>query len=224
MRKTPVQPWGDSMTRGDGSTDSNGYRLPLLQLAIADRKEIVLVGGVQTGTFSDNWHEGYSGAGIATTQVNSRPTRLLMQPEWILMLSSINNLFGAATVAALVTAFGVAQDELWDFASHAIPGGVNNVGGGASLHGSTLRGVVVSTLLRCPFDPAAAAKAVAYNGLLPGLVATQQAMGRNVILADGYAAVGTNISGDGVHPDDVGYAALARCFWDAMKAFVRTTT
>jgi lysophospholipase L1-like esterase len=63
---------------------------------------------------------------------------------------------------------------------------------------------------------------VIYNGMLPGLVATHQAAGHRVQFYDmrqkvNPANAATLIGGDGVHPNQAGYNAIASGWFDAMK-------
>jgi hypothetical protein len=63
---------------------------------------------------------------------------------------------------------------------------------------------------------------VIYNGLLPGLVASHQAAGHRVQFYDMRQKVNptnaaTLIGGDGVHPNQAGYNAIASGWLDAMK-------
>jgi lysophospholipase L1-like esterase len=56
-----IMPLGDSITRGVGSTNSNGYRKPLY-LALADAGyNFDFVGGQTAGDFQDLNHEGHGG-------------------------------------------------------------------------------------------------------------------------------------------------------------------
>ena len=63
---------------------------------------------------------------------------------------------------------------------------------------------------------------VIYNGMLPGLVANHQAAGHRVQFYDmrqkvNPANAATLIGGDGVHPNQAGYNAIASGWFDAMK-------
>lgn len=71
-------------------------------------------------------------------------------------------------------------------------------------------------------DPAQNVKVDAFNAAIPGIVAAQQAAGRNVTLVDQHAAFAANPNfatewlADRLHPTDPGYAVLASNWFNAL--------
>lgn len=210
-----VAPVGDSMTAGSQSTpavQSAGYRWVLEQLAIAAGRRIKFVGTQAAGSFANNWHEGYPGQDIPSIQTSSGAGRGAMQPEGVLLLDGINTLTTATTAGAAAALYTAQLNELYDRSAHALPpGGM-----------PTLQWVICSTVLRYQFDLVAVnLKVVDFNrNFLPGVIAAQRALGRDVVLVDGYS-IATSIGADNIHPDDVGYTQLAGAFWTQLQPRLR---
>ena len=56
-----IMPLGDSITRGNHSTDVNGYRRDLKDLLVSSGYDVNFVGTQEDGTFVDKQHEGHTG-------------------------------------------------------------------------------------------------------------------------------------------------------------------
>jgi lysophospholipase L1-like esterase len=56
-----IMPLGDSITLGDKSTSTNGYRLTVANLFSSAGLPFDLVGSLKNGTIPDNDHEGHGG-------------------------------------------------------------------------------------------------------------------------------------------------------------------
>lgn len=197
-----VMPLGNSQTAGSQSTaalQSAGYRWVLQQLAAAAGKAIAFVGSQATGSFTNNNHEGYAGVHVDGVRTNSLNARVQSAPEIIIFdgptVDFVTDGSSAATVAALYT---TALNEIWDRQAHAAPGG-----------GNTLRSVICCSTLIYPNDLVTInPRIITFNTtLLPGIIAAQQALGRDCVLLDVYASV--HIGADLLHPDDVGYTQWA---------------
>jgi len=197
---TVIMSVGDSITSGTGSTaalQSAGYRYLLDVACTAIGAPIKFIGSQVLGTFANNLNEGWPGLATDNIRISSQAARRIQQPEIILAAPGTNDLAVISnniTPAQLLPIYTTFLNELWDYQAHAIPGG-----------GSTLRAVLVSTLLKRPDDLAVTnARVIDWNtNYLPPLVAAQSALGRTTIIVDGYNVV-SNFS-DNIHPNDAGY-------------------
>ena len=195
--RTLVMPIGDSITAGTGSTgslNSAGYRSIMNDTATSFGRSIKFVGSQNIGTFTNNACEGYPGATTATIQASSLAPQMGGEPDIILSAPGTNDLGGGATAAQLDTIYTTYLNSLWDRAAH-YPG-----------RQSPLRAVICSTILKRNDDLVVLnPKVIDFNtNHLPAIVANQVALGRDVVLVDGYTAV-TSFSVDNIHPNDAGY-------------------
>ena len=66
-----------------------------------------------------------------------------------------------------------------------------------------------------------------YNSAMPGLVSARTAMGRHLVLVDMYGEFTKNSSyktalmGDGLHPNDAGYALMGQVWYDAIEPYLK---
>jgi lysophospholipase L1-like esterase len=76
--------------------------------------------------------------------------------------------------------------------------------------------VVLSTL---PPNANTAANALinTYNAALPGVVKGFTDAGRSVVLVDSHAVIAVGDLVDGTHPNDAGYARIAKVFYDGIQ-------
>lgn len=177
-----IQPLGDSITRGDGSTTGLGYRGPLDTLLPAGHRFTGAAG-------TDPWrHDGYSGAPIA--DLMTVPTR---QGVTVLLHAGTNDAgrYFNHSSAQMLEDMGALLDRL--------------VAGGA-------RFVLVAQIVPTPVNTdLQRAQVVQFNAGLPGLAATRPRV-RVVDMSAGITLV------DGIHPDDGGYAEMARRWYAALRA------
>ena len=67
----------------------------------------------------------------------------------------------------------------------------------------------------------------AFNAAIPGLVRSRVVAGKHVVAVDMYAALSANASyktalmNDSLHPNDAGYAVLARTWYTALRPYLR---
>ncbi|KAF7556172.1 hypothetical protein G7Z17_g1584 [Cylindrodendrum hubeiense] len=84
-----VLPLGDSITRGSGSPDGNGYRKALHDLLGYDNVDFI--GTLRTGNFDDRDHEGHSGERISRIKdASNRPVKA--RPNLILLHAGTNDM------------------------------------------------------------------------------------------------------------------------------------
>ncbi|KAF7288356.1 Lipolytic enzyme [Mycena chlorophos] len=187
---------GASITYGSGSTDGNGYRLDLLNLLKADGNTVDMVGSQQSGTMADNYNEGYPGYTIAQVTARATIEMPLQNPNIVTLLvgtvDMLNDDDPAGAPARLTTLIQTILDA----------------------PATTL--VVVSNLLPNA-DAATNTRINAFNGALPGVVASFVSAGRSVVLVDCHGVVNVTDLVDGTNPDDAGYARMAQVWYNGIQ-------
>ena len=219
-RKRPpivVMPLGDSITRGTNGTQS-GYRDPLYTMLKNTGYTISYVGSETTTattllTESGNaHHEGHGGFGI----------------------SQISGGLDGADTGWITGVTGVRDPVFPDVI--LLMAGTNDIGTGGASGATTLARMDGLLNKLCTLRPAALIivgtlvpyygthatreqRQLDYNAGLPALIATHQAAGRRVWLYDMRTKVNqvSQISGDGVHPNQTGYNAIAAGWFEAWK-------
>ncbi|HEY3496657.1 MAG TPA: SGNH/GDSL hydrolase family protein [Polyangiaceae bacterium] len=195
-----ILPLGDSITDGIGF--SGGYRVELFHLALEDDKEITFVGGSMNGpsmvdgvTFPKA-HEGHSGWTIQQIDGIVPSPALTPDPNIILLHIGTNDMYQNPNGAPdrLGTLIDQIVQELPD----------------------TL--LVVSNIIPLPMSASAVNT---YNAAVPGIVNARKDAGKHVVLVDQFTGFPTNELGDGVHPNQAGYARMARAWYPAISAYLK---
>lgn len=190
-----VMPMGDSITEGVGSTASGGYRGPLATLLPPATRYV--------GHLTDpagRRHEGHSGWTIDQLAVDARAwARMTVSrsgPGVVLLDAGTNDVGNGNnhTGAQMLASMDHLLDEL-------LAGGAGHI--------------VVAQLTITTYNNAAQqAEQRAYNAGLPALAAAKSG---KVSVVDMAAAPLITLA-DGVHPDDAGYAEMARRWHAALRA------
>lgn len=230
-----ILPLGDSITQGAGSS-GGGYRAPLLTLLTNAGYRIQFVGST-TNTYtagliaaSNAAHEGHGGYTTANLLANLdgnnsasgnnggfwitgiSGTRPAIHPDVILLLAGVNDL----GVAQLSPAQGLAGVEALIDELVALRPAAR---------------IVVSTLT--PYIgtnyPNREANQQIFNAALPGIVSNRQLAGQRITLCDVRAGIPlTNaaalLTGDGVHPNQAGYDAIAPVWFEAIQRLPLTNS
>ncbi|WP_437630603.1 SGNH/GDSL hydrolase family protein [Sorangium sp. So ce854] len=196
-----ILPLGDSITFGLGF--DGGYRVELFRLAVKDGHEITFTGTQQMNgpamvegvTFPRN-HEGISGETIQQI-ANRVPTPALREmPHIVLLHAGTNDMYRDPNGAD--TRLGALLDELIAEAPDAL--------------------IVVSSII--PF-PGGANAVNTYNATIPGLVEARASAGAHVVYVDQFEGFPTSELGDGVHPNQAGYARMAGVWYEAISDYLR---
>lgn len=204
-----VLPLGDSITFGLGF--DGGYRVELFHLANQDNHDITFTGTqpVNGPTMVDGKpfsrkHEGISGQTIAEIagRVPSPAFRDDM-PHIILVHAGTNDMYKGPNGAS--DRLGALMDKLIDEAPDAL--------------------LVFSNII--PF-PQSAANVTAFNMPIQGMVEERAAAGAHIVFVDqfkDFPATGPNNSatnelGDGVHPNQTGYARMAAKWYAAIEEYL----
>ncbi|XXX77385.1 SGNH/GDSL hydrolase family protein [Sorangium sp. So ce134] len=196
-----ILPLGDSITFGLGF--DGGYRVELFHLALQDDHEITFTGTQQMNgpamvdgvTFPRN-HEGISGETIQQI-ANRVPTPALRDmPHIVLLHAGTNDMVRGADGAA--TRLAALLDELIAEAPDAL--------------------IVVGNIIPLPFAPDAVNT---FNAAIPGLVEERASAGAHIIFVDQFTGFPTSELGDQVHPNQAGYARMARAWYGAISDYLR---
>ncbi|WCQ87605.1 SGNH/GDSL hydrolase family protein [Sorangium sp. Soce836] len=196
-----VLPLGDSITVGLGF--DGGYRVELFRMALQDDHEITFTGTQQKNgpamvdgvTFPRN-HEGISGQTIQ--QINGRvPTPALNEmPHIVLLHAGTNDMVQGANGAD--TRLAALLDDLIAEAPDAL--------------------IVVSNIIPLPRS----ANAVnTFNATIPAMVEERAAAGAHIVFADQFTGFPASELGDTVHPNQAGYARMARVWYEAIEGYLR---
>lgn len=203
-RIAKIMPLGDSITRGQGSTDSGGYRSRLLNLATTNGLTIDLVGSQSTGTFSDPQHEGHGGQTIEWIFDRINGFLNNAQPDVVTMILGTNNIQEPdVSVNAMLASTKWLIDRI--------------------VQSSPDIELLVGTVPPSK-DAGWNQKATAFNNALPGLVAGKQAEGKKVSLVDmtsqtnGSSGLLLSDIKDLVHPNNGGYDKIANFWYNALSS------
>ncbi len=192
-----IMPLGDSITYGVGSSTVGGYRFQLWDDLRVRGFPIDFVGSVQTGPASfDRENEGLPGWKI--NQIAAKVVTWLMtyRPSIILLHIGTNDIFKN------------------DDPAHA-PARLSHL---LNLITTTLPGVTVIVAQILPLLRSARlnAEVVAYNATIPRIVQAEVAQGKHVQYVDMYDAVPPSMLPDQIHPNDAGYALMAKVWLYAL--------
>ena len=197
-----IMPLGDSITYGEGSSTEGGYRFQLWNDLRAHGFPIDFVGSVQTGPASfDRENEGHPGWKI--NQIAARVVNWLMtyRPSIILLHIGTNDF--------------VKNDD-----PAQAPARLSYL---LNLITTTLPGVTVIVAQILPLARSARlnAEVVAYNATIPRIVQADVAKGKHVHYVDMYHVVPPSMLPDQIHPNDTGYALMAKVWLYALLPLLR---
>jgi lysophospholipase L1-like esterase len=186
-----IMPLGDSITFGAGSSTGAGYRFQLWNDLRARGFPIDFVGSLQTGPASfDRENEGHPGWKINQIAAKVVTWLLTYRPHIVLLHIGTNDF--------------VKNDD----PTHA-PARLSRL---LNLITTTLPGatVIVAQILPLPRSAKLNAEVVAYNAAIPSIVQADVAMQKHVQYVDMYHAVPPSMLPDQIHPNDTGYALMAK--------------
>jgi hypothetical protein len=195
-----ILPLGDSITDGIGF--SGGYRVELFNKATMDGHDITFVGGSMNGpsmvagkTFPKS-HEGHSGWTISQIDGITPAPALDPKPHIVLLHIGTNDMYQMPTGAP--DRLGTLIEQIVTTLPDAL--------------------LVVSNII--PF-PQGASAVTTYNAAVPGIVNTRISAGKHIILVDQFKDFPTSELGDGVHPNQAGYARMAGVWYAAIESYLR---
>ncbi|KAI0005679.1 SGNH hydrolase-type esterase domain-containing protein [Xylariaceae sp. FL0662B] len=193
---------GASITSGIGSTGNVGFRKILRDRLVSAGNPVTMVGSQRRGDFKDNYVEAYPGARI--DQVHAMSTKIVptVQPNLFILHVGTNDCLQHFDTGKLGRRMGALVNYLLETSPDAT--------------------VIMSTLVTNRV-PGAERCIRAANVQIRKLASTLQREGKRVVLAEMYYEQGfpmrplpVDISPDGTHPLDRGYAMMAEIFWSAI--------
>jgi len=214
-----IMPLGDSITRGNDVL--GGYRAPLNTLLTEWLNTFTFVGSQTDNTTptltaaGQTHHEGHGGYTIAAGGGRSGIDENLVTwigpsgaaPDKILLMIGTNDINLPYDVANAPARLSVLIDHIYGF-----------------------RPSVKLYVASIPPIVGRQAEVQAYNATIPGIVASHQALGRNVVYVPMYEAmnIATDLDSFGLHPNAVGYQKIAQVWNEALNTtttgIVTTTT
>ncbi|RYO93705.1 hypothetical protein DL766_004757 [Monosporascus sp. MC13-8B] len=190
-----IQPLGDSITKGSGSSDGNGYRRHFREMLADIAADIDMIGSLVDGTMEDSSHEGHSGSFLAEIRGYARSS-LGANPNVVLLHAGTNNMDLEVDVDA---APGLVQGIIDDILDR--------------LPDTTV--IVAKTIWAN--DRRMQANTDAFNARIHELVAENERAGKHVLLADMSGIITSDDLKDRKHPNDKGYRKMATVWLDAIK-------
>lgn len=199
-----IMPLGDSITYGSGSSTEGGYRLPLWNELSAYGSPIDFVGSQQTGpTRFDPDNEGHPGWKINQIAAKVVDWLLTYRPQIILLHIGTNDYFKDDNPAQAPARLS----HLIDLITTTLPNAT----------------VIVAQIIPLARNAKLNAEVVAYNATIPTMVQTKVARGKHVQYVDMYHAVSPSMLPDQIHPDDAGYARMAKVWLRALFPLLHLT-
>ncbi|QKW19054.1 hypothetical protein HUT16_08245 [Kitasatospora sp. NA04385] len=200
-----VMPLGDSITWGVGSATGGGYRQPLADLIAQQSAYTVdFVGSMRNGPGSDAENEGHSGYSIDQVRASVDRWLAMARPDVVLLHVGANDLDHGSQAGAADRATALVDRIFADRPGITV----------------IMQGVV-------PTSPGlnnqlTSGQLAQYNDRMRQLAPVEQQQGRHFTFVDGpaLATAGASVPEmvDGLHPNDSGYARMARTFYGALQA------
>ncbi|KKZ66425.1 hypothetical protein EMCG_07853 [[Emmonsia] crescens] len=191
-----ILPLGDSITYGQGSSDGNGYRLPLYNL-LSGRNKVEYIGREKRGSMSNNQHEGHKGFPIGPVGNTGKPN-YSQHPNIILLLAGTNDVVFKINLKDAPNVLGRVVDDIVTGCPDAV--------------------VLVATLTPM-LDTNREARKVVFNAALPAVMEQRTKAGKHVLLIDLERVTTQHINTtDGIHPVDQGYKLIADAWYEGIVA------
>jgi lysophospholipase L1-like esterase len=195
-----ILPLGNSITDGIGMP--GGYRVELFSLSLESGFDIDYVGSLSNGPATvdgvpfPSAHEGHSG--------------------WT--IQQINNIVnqGVVEIGADIILLHIGTNDMFSNASSA-PGNL------ATLLDNIISRVPDSLLVVSNIIPLPSASSAVnqYNAQIPAIVESRAAQGANILFVDQFTGFPTSELGDGVHPNQAGYARMAGKWFEAIDEYLK---
>lgn len=220
-----ILPLGDSITYGlitvqadkassdssiNGKDSHGGYRVKLFADAVAASQKITFTGSVLNGPTMVSGmsfpqaNEGHSGYTIDSSNGNGINVKALLDrafqtlPQIILLHIGTNDVYASSGQSGMADRLTALIDELVKRAPDAL--------------------IVVSTII--PLKTTYAALGT-YNGQIPGVVSKEATAGHHVVMVDIFSGFDLSLlSGDGVHPNQMGYDRMGDKFYAAVSSLL----
>ncbi|KID82840.1 carbohydrate esterase family 3 protein [Metarhizium guizhouense ARSEF 977] len=196
-RRIRLMPLGGSITYGSKSSDGNGYRMPLCKLLAADGHAVEMLGSRRAGTMAQNRHEGWRGFRIDQLQAKVVQSVSSFSPDVITFNAGSNDCRQQYEIDTAGRRVRHLLEGLWAASPRTT--------------------IVLSTLVRSADEKAEEAVS-RVNEQIWGISEELVAAGRKLVMVDMHVeALGLEHLADGTHPNDEGYAEMARIWYDGIK-------
>jgi len=201
MRPTPLRlmPLGGSITHGVGSSHQNGYRDVLLQLLYRHSYQVRLVGSRKSGTMTNNEHEGWRGFRIDQIATKAKASAEGLQPQLFTVNAGSNDCLQGYKLEEASRRMDNLLESLW----LASPDSTVVIGSLLVNKDKRVDGVIRD-----------------FNQQLEKLVRTKRWEGRKVVFVDMHGGDGPlveDLGEDGTHPNDAGYAKMAKIWLQGIQ-------
>ena len=192
-------PFGDSITFGIGF--SGGYRVELFRKAVTAGQHVTFLGSQSNGpnmvdgqTFPKQ-NEGHSGWKIAQLEPLIPSPALSTVPDIVLLMIGTNDIAQRDNLSAAPDRLSKLLDKLKGAAPKAL--------------------IVLAQIT--PLSNTGSKEAIeAYNAAVRDIATKRAAAGEHITLVDMYTGFPTSELGDGVHPNEKGYARMAAVWYAAI--------
>jgi lysophospholipase L1-like esterase len=209
-----LMPMGDSITFGQGSETLGGYRCPLDYLLKNHGLNHALVGPYQIPG-NCGGHAGYQGATLEVIGFHARQDVQTFSPDVVLLQAGTNDFFrighgrvGGADALAAANRLRVLLGEIY-LAKPTVTVALSTV--------TQVNETLCSMHWQCPSSMPS--NIAGFNVLLPGIVAEQQGLSRNVVLHNVNAVANFRTEDYhqfGMHFSDLGYQKIANAWLTAI--------
>jgi lysophospholipase L1-like esterase len=199
-----ILPLGDSITYGfdmNAWGATNGYRQPLLDLL--SNNTVDYIGSMESGNMLKNRTEGHSGARIELIAQWANVS-LWEMPNVVLLMAGTNDVLATywaeppepELLSLAPGRLGNLIDQIFD----AVPETTLIVAGITAFKNATFQ-----------------AGGLIFNAQIPGVVAERANAGKHVLTIDMMDYVPAADTGDGVHPNQTGYALMAQGWYTGLQ-------
>ncbi|MEE4544988.1 SGNH/GDSL hydrolase family protein [Streptomyces sp. V4-01] len=197
-RAVRVMPLGDSITWGKGSPSHSAYRAELWRLVAGQSLYTVrFVGSQLSGTLPEPQNEGHSGYTVDRIRAGVDRWTAAAAPDVVLLHIGINDLHRHVDPAHAPDRLAALVDRIY----------------------ADRPGVSVVLLGLIPTTPHLQAQAVAYNRRAAALQGIERHRGRAFWYVEPPRLSRAQMA-DSLHPNDAGYARIARAFFPALSSAV----
>lgn len=188
-----IMPLGDSITKGSGSTDNNGYRNRLRQKLLSYESDsdvsVDMIGTIQNGGMTDNDHEGHSGKYLA--DINGYwKLSVQARPNVVLIHAGTNNMDKEVDLDIAPDLFTSIIEGLWDKAPDA---------------------TIIVTPVIWANDARMNANTDRYNEQIGAIIDEKKASGKHILSTP--VDIGPGDLSDKKHPNDAGYEKMASAWF-----------
>lgn len=184
-------PLGGSVTYGSESSDGNGYRRVLQHILTSDGYTVDMVGSRKSGSMVNNDNEGWRGFRIEQVSNKAKRSVHRLLPNLFTVNVGSNDFVQGFEIETAGERMSDMLEYLWTASSDST--------------------VVLSTLIP-NLDGKIESRVRRVNEQFWKIVKVKVVEGRKIIIVDMHGPDGPQIGdlADGTHPNDVGYAKMAK--------------